>query len=49
MWSMLEQRMMARLRTEASIRTRVRKIEGEVAEGRVAPTLAAEKIVEMLR
>jgi LAO/AO transport system kinase len=49
MWSMLEQRLMARLRAEPSIRTRVKKIEAEVAEGRVAPALAAEQIVEMLR
>ena len=49
MWSMLEQRMMARLRTEASIRGRVKKIEAEVAEGRVTPALAAEHIAEMLR
>jgi LAO/AO transport system kinase len=40
---------MARLRAEPSIRTRVKKIEAEVAEGRVAPALAAEQIVEMLR
>src|SRR5271170_2990496 len=42
MWSMLEQRMLARLRTEPSVRARVRKIETEVAEGRVPPSLAAE-------
>src|SRR5215471_1583903 len=33
MWSMLEQRMLARLRAEASVRTKVRKIEAEVADG----------------
>jgi len=27
----------------------VRKIEGEVAEGRIAPALAAETIAEMLQ
>jgi LAO/AO transport system kinase len=48
MWSMLEQRMMARLRADASIRSRVKKIETDVAEGRVTPALAAEKIAEML-
>jgi LAO/AO transport system kinase len=48
MWSILEQRMMARLRTDASLRTKVRKIEADVADGRVAPALAAEKIAEML-
>jgi LAO/AO transport system kinase len=49
MWSMLEQRMLARLRTEPSVRTRVRKIETDVADGRITPSLAAEQIAEMLK
>jgi LAO/AO transport system kinase len=49
MWSMLEQRMMARLRADPAIRTRVKKIEAEVADGRIAPALAAEQIADMLR
>jgi LAO/AO transport system kinase len=49
MWSMLEQRMMERLRADATIRARVKKIEAEVADGRIAPALAAERIAEMLR
>jgi LAO/AO transport system kinase len=49
MWSMLEQRMLARLRSEPSIRAKVRKIETEVADGRIAPSLAAEQIAEMLK
>jgi LAO/AO transport system kinase len=49
MWSILEQRTMARLRADASIRARVKKIETEVADGRVAPTLAAEQIADLLR
>jgi len=49
MWSMLESRMMARLRSDAAIRAKVTKIEGEVAEGRIAPALAAETIAEMLQ
>jgi len=48
MWSMLENRMHARLRADASIRAKVKKIEGDVAAGRLAPSLAAEQIVEML-
>jgi LAO/AO transport system kinase len=48
MWSMLEQRMMARLRADASLRAKVKKIETDVADGRVAAALAAEKIAEML-
>jgi LAO/AO transport system kinase len=49
MWSMLEQRMMARLRADPAIRTRVKKIETEVADGRITPGLAAEQIADMLR
>src|SRR4051794_4629407 len=48
MWTMLEQRLMARLRTDASIRARVRKLETDVAEGRVAPALAAEQLAQLL-
>jgi LAO/AO transport system kinase len=49
MWSMLEQRMMARLRADAAVRTKVKKIEAEVADGRIAPALAADEIAEMLK
>jgi LAO/AO transport system kinase len=49
MWSMLENRMMARLRSDGAIRNKVKKIESEVAEGRMAPALAAENIAQMLQ
>ncbi len=49
MWSILDQRMMSRLRADASIRAKVRKIETEVADGRVTPSLGAEQIAELLR
>lgn len=49
MWSMLEQRMLARLRSEASVRSRVKKIEAEVADGHLTPALAAEQILELLQ
>jgi len=49
MWSMLEQRIMTRLRSDASVRGKVRKIEAEVADGRIAPSLAAEQVAEMLK
>jgi LAO/AO transport system kinase len=49
MWSMLEQRMMARLRADPAIRLKVKKIEAEVADGRVTPAVAAEQIADMLR
>src|SRR5580693_2148857 len=49
MWSMFEQLTMARLRADASVRAKVRRIETEVAAGRISPALAAEQIAEMLR
>lgn len=48
MWSMLEQRMLARLRSEAPVRSKVKKIEAEVADGRLAAALAAEEIMKLL-
>jgi LAO/AO transport system kinase len=49
MWSMFEQLTMARLRSDASVRAQVKRIETEVAAGRISPALAAEQIAEMLR
>jgi LAO/AO transport system kinase len=49
MWSMLEQRMMARLRSEPAIRAKLKKTEAEVADGRISPAVAAEQIAELLR
>jgi LAO/AO transport system kinase len=49
MWSMLEQRIMARLRTDATVRGKVRKLEAEVADGHVTPAVAAERLAEMLQ
>src|ERR1700744_2678343 len=48
MWSMLEQRMLARLRADASTRAKVKKIESEVADGRLTPAVAAEQMMELL-
>jgi LAO/AO transport system kinase len=49
MWSMLEQQMLARLRADPAIRAGVKKIEAEVADGRITPALAAAQIAGMLR
>jgi LAO/AO transport system kinase len=48
MWSMLEQRMLSRLRADAATRARVKKIENEVAHGRLTPSVAAAQILELL-
>jgi LAO/AO transport system kinase len=44
MWSMLEERWRSRLRADASIRAKVREMERAVADGRIAPGVAAEEI-----
>src|SRR4029079_7288732 len=49
MGSMLEQRMMARLRADPAVRAKVKKTETEVSEGRITPALAAEQIAELPR
>jgi len=49
MWSMLEQRVLVRLRADTSTRARVKKTEAEVAAGHLTPALGAEQIGGMLR
>src|SRR5262249_56141939 len=39
MWTMLEERLTARLRSDASVRTKLRQAEAQVAAGRLAPML----------
>jgi LAO/AO transport system kinase len=48
MWSLLEQRVFARLRSDAALRAKLPKIEAAVAEGRLTPILAAEEIAAAL-
>jgi LAO/AO transport system kinase len=48
MWTMLEERLTARLRSDASVRAKVRHAEAQVAAGTLAPTLAVEEIAAML-
>ena len=48
MWSMLEQRVFAKLHTDAGLRARLPQIEAAVAEGRLSPTLAVDEIATAL-
>jgi LAO/AO transport system kinase len=48
MWTILEHRLRARLRSDASITRHVAALERRVADGELAPTLAVEEIVRML-
>ena len=48
MWTMLEGRLTARLRSDASVRAKLRQAETQVAAGKLAPTLAVEEIAALL-
>jgi LAO/AO transport system kinase len=48
MWSILEQRLIARLHTDSRIKSRLPKIEAAVSEGQLSPALAAERIAAAL-
>ncbi len=48
MWTMLEERLTARLRGDAAVRAKVKQAEAQVAAGKLAPTLAVEEIAAML-
>jgi LAO/AO transport system kinase len=48
MWSMLEERLTARLRGDAGVRAKLRQAEAAVADGKLAPTLAVEQIAQLL-
>jgi LAO/AO transport system kinase len=48
MWTMLEERLTARLRNDPAVRAKVKQAETAVAAGKLAPTLAVEEIATML-
>ena len=48
MWSMLNDRVLARLKSDAGLRARLPAIEAAVAEGRLSATLAVAEIAETL-
>jgi LAO/AO transport system kinase len=48
MWSMLEERLTARLRGDAAVRAKLKAAEAAVAAGKLAPTLAVEEIAKFL-
>ena len=48
MWSMLEERLLSRLRTEPAVKQRLPVLERAVAEGALAPTLAVDEIAGLL-
>ncbi len=48
MWSMLEERLTARLRGDPAVRGTLKAAETAVAAGKLAPTLAVEEIAQLL-
>ena len=48
MWSLIEQRLFARLKSDAGLRARLPQIEAAVAQGRLSPMLAVEDIAKAL-
>lgn len=48
MWTMLEERLTGRLRSDAAVRTKLRQAEAQVAAGKLAPMLAVEEIAQLL-
>jgi LAO/AO transport system kinase len=48
MWSMLEERLTSRLRSDPAVRAKLRTAEAAVAAGKLAPTLAVEQIAALI-
>jgi LAO/AO transport system kinase len=48
MWTMLEERLTARLRADPAVRAKLKQAETAVAAGKLAPTLAVEEIAGLL-
>jgi LAO/AO transport system kinase len=48
MWSMLEERLTARLRSDPAVRAKLRAAEAAVGAGKLAPTLAVEEIATLI-
>ncbi len=49
MWSMLEERIMQKLRNDPQLRHQVARIESEVGDGSLSPMLAVERIATAMR
>ena len=48
MWTLLEERLTARLRSDPAVRGKVKQAEAAVAAGTLAPTLAVDEIAQLL-
>jgi len=48
MWSMIEERLIGRLKSDPTVKARLPALEAAVAEGRLSPALAADEVAEAL-
>ena len=48
MWTLLEERLMAKLRGDPALRAKLKTAEAAVAAGKLAPTLAVDEIAGVL-
>ena len=48
MWTMIEERLVGRVKSDADIKARLPALEAAVAEGRLSPAVAAEQIAQAL-
>jgi len=48
MWAMIEERLIGRLKSDASLKARLPALEAAVAEGRLSPAIAAEEIAQAI-
>jgi LAO/AO transport system kinase len=49
MWALIEDRFRERLRTDSSVKSRLKSLEAAVAAGKLPPSLAADEIADMLK
>ncbi len=49
MWTILEDRLHARLRSDPAIRSKVKQLEAAVANGRMTPAIAADSVAALLK
>jgi LAO/AO transport system kinase len=48
MWAMLEERILARLRSDPALRAKLPRLEAAVADGRMSASLAVEELAAAL-
>jgi LAO/AO transport system kinase len=48
MWTMIEERLTAKVKSDPAAKTRLPALEAAVAEGRISPAVAAEEIAQAL-